>query len=412
MSREKRNRPLTDKDIKSFKPRDKEYLEGDTQSLYLIVKPNGSKLWSFRYRFNKKQKELSLGAYPLVTLAQARQARDDAKREIADGIDPSITKKQRKAIESTQQQNTFKNVARLWWDTYKDTWTTKHAHDVINSLEKKIFPYFGNVVIHNITTPLIYEVLEKMEEKGTIETAQRIRQRVEAVFNYAIARGVYTEANPAASLKNALKKVIYKKKQLSISTLPELQEMMKVIDQQESQPVTKLAYRFLSIVFTRPGEVRGMRWSEIDGDVWTIPAARMKMKRLHKVYLSRQALEILEVVKRFSGNSPFVFPSHNSHFKPMSENAMGYLINRAGYQNIHCPHGFRASFFSIMVEKYPQDEKIIDLMLAHEEKNKVVAAYNRAEHSERRKELYQIYADMLFEDIVPVIDLLSVARKP
>lgn len=402
---------LTDKQVKAFRPEATDKKKSDYQGLYLLVKKNGSKLWQMAYRFNGKQKTLSFGSYPLVSLAEARQARDDAKRELVNNIDPGLTKKQRKEIKSTQQSNTFENIARLWWVTYKDAWTERHAHDVINSLEKKIFPYFGDVVIHNITTPLIFEVLKKMESKGTIETAQRVRQRVEGVFNYAISTGIYTENNPASLLKGALKKVTKKRNQPSITNIDKLKEMMRAVDMQPSHPVTKLAYRFLSIVVVRPGEVRGMRWEEIDGDTWVIPAHRMKMKRSHKVFLSKQALEILEAIKQFSKHSLFVFPSNTSHFKPLSENAMGYLINRAGYKDAHCPHGFRSSFSSIMNERNPQDRAIIDLMLAHVNKNNIEAAYNRAEHNAKRKELYQVYADMLFADLTPVFDLVTQPRR-
>lgn len=410
---------LTDKQVKSFKPETTDKKKSDAQGLYLLVKKNGSKLWQMAYRFNGKQKVLSLGAYPLISLADARQGRDNAKREIADGIDPNVSKQQRKAQQAKQSTNTFENISREWWNTYKDGWTEKHSNDVISSLEKKIYPYLGSVVIKNITTPLIFEILKKIQDQGAIETAQRIRQRIEAVFNYAIAKGVFTESNPASCLKGALKKPIRKRKQPSLSNLEDLKAMMMVVDKQGSHPVTKLAYRFLSIVGTRPSEAREMRWNEIEGNVWTIPSYRLKMKkeqklqkqRDHKVFLSSQAVEILEFVKRFSKNSPFVFPSTESHFHALSENAVGYMINRAGYQGIHCPHGFRASFSTIMNERYPQDRYVIDLMLAHTNKDKVEAAYNRSEHNEKRKQYYQIYADLLFDGLISLEELIAVPRR-
>ncbi|WP_346771134.1 tyrosine-type recombinase/integrase [Commensalibacter nepenthis] len=183
------------------------------------------------------------------------------------------------------------------------------------------------------------------------------------------------------------------------------------VDRTPAHPVTKLALRFLSLTAVRPNEVRGMSWEEIKGDVWVIPAERMKMRKEHQVPLSRQAIEVLEVVKVFTGHGGLVFPNSRTIMKPMSENAMGYLLNRAGYKGIHVPHGFRASFSGIMNEKYPNDRNIIDLMLAHAPTNTVEAAYNRAEHLDRRKILSQIWADLLFDGAMSSQDLLLLARR-
>ena len=402
---------LTDKAIKTAKYQEKGRNKLYERGLYLVITKANSKIWRFKYTFAKKEKLLTFGSYPQISLADARKARDEAKEDIAKGIDPGIAKLQQKYFQSIQQENTFENIVNRWWDLNRDRWTKRHANDVMTSLRKNIIPHIGHLVIHDINTPLIYGLLQKIENKGSIETAHRIRQRIESVFNYAISIGIYKENNPAYLVKGSLKKVVRKRKQPAITNLESLKEMLNKIELEPGRPITKLAIRLLSIVFVRPGELRGMRWDEIDGDVWSIPSQRMKMKKGHRVFLSSQAREILNEVKNFSGNSPYVFPGDRSILKPMSENAMGYLINRAGYKDIHTPHGFRASFSSIMNEKYPEDRSIIDMMLAHSPKNMVEAAYNRAEHSERRKQLYQIWADLLFDGLRPVRELTMMPRR-
>ncbi|CAK7192555.1 Prophage integrase IntA [Commensalibacter sp. Nvir] len=403
---------LSDLAIKRAKPQDKDYKLFDSGGLYLLIRTNNSKLWRFKYRFNGKEKLLSFGSYPLLSLAEARNARDEAKKELAKGKDPALTKAERKKSHQSEQGYALEIVARQWWDLNKDRWTAHHAKDVIQSLEKRIFPFLGQQSIKTLDTPTLLGVLQKIEVAGAIETAHRIRQRVEAVFNYAISLGIIHH-NPATVLKGALKPILRRRHQPAVTDIDQLRQIIRTVELEPAYPITKLALRLLALTVVRPGEVRGMAWAELDwqSKTWTIPASRMKMKRAHKVFLSTQAIEVLKVAQQFTGRGPLVFPNSRSALLPMSENAMGYLMNRAGFKDIHVPHGFRASFSSIMNEHYPKDRLVIDLMLAHIPTNAVEAAYNRAEHAERKKELYQIWGDRLFEGLLSPREIINGLRK-
>lgn len=378
-------KPLSDIAIKNAKPKDKEYKLSDSGSLYILIKTNGSKLWRMKIKVNGKENTLSFGQYPLISLAEARQARDNAKRDLAENINPALKKSKQKRLSTSEINNSFESIAREWWNLNKPRWVERHAADVIGTLERYIFPNIGKIVITNIDTPLLLGVLQKIEKTGAIETTHRIRQRIEAVFNYAISKGI-AFTNPATVLKGALQPIIKRRQQPSIADLTELQEMINTVTTYPERPLSKLAFRLLALLGTRSGEFRQMRWDQIEGDVWTIPAEQMKMKqkykllnkRSHKVFLSKQALEILESIRPFSGNCPYVFPSSKDALSYMSENTIGKLINSAGYKGKHTPHEFRSSLSTIMNERYPQDRAIIDLMLAHVNKNLVEAAYNRS----------------------------------
>lgn len=400
---------LTDVAIKKAKPIEKDYKLFDSFGLFILITKIGSKLWRFKYRFNGKEKLLTLGAYPAISLSAARELRDEAKKQIAKGIDPSLLKKKNKLSQAAASQTSLEFISKQWLNLNKDRWTEKHSYLVWRSLERCVFPFIGNVDVQDIDTPLLLGVLQKIEKDGATDTAHRVRQRLEAIFNYTISIGA-TVHNPAKVIKGALKPTV-KNKQPAIINLNELKKLIDTTDRTPAHPLTKLALRFLSLTAVRPNEVRGMRWDEVKDNLWIIPSERMKMRKAHTVPLSIQALDILDVVKKFTGRGGLVFPNSRTIMKPMSENAMGYLLNRAGYKNIHVPHGFRASFSSIMNEKYPNDRNIIDLMLAHAPTNNVEAAYNRAEHMDRRKELSQIWADLLFDGLLSSQELLSLARR-
>lgn len=402
--------PLSDIKVKNAKPKDKQYRIFDGGGLYLLVKPNGSKLWQMKITIDSKPQTLSFGQYPMTSLKKARDKRLEAKQDLADGIDPRLRTLKLKNLPADQINNSFESIAREWWDLNKARWVERHANDVISTLERCIFPNIGKIKLDNIDIPLLLGVLQKIEKIGAIETTHRIRQRVEAVFNYAISKGI-AHTNPATVLKGALKPIIKKNKQPAITNLQDLQKMINTVTNYPARPITTLAFRLATLIMTRPSEWRAMKWEQIDGDVWTIPAEQMKMKRPHKVFLSTQALEILDIAKQLSGNCPFVFPCSRNVFSYISENAVGYLINKAGYQGQHCPHGFRASFSTIMNEKYPQDRSIIDLMLAHENKKTVEAAYNRSQHEERRRELYQIWADILCDGLISPSKIISKLKQ-
>lgn len=402
---------LNDAKLRTAKPRDKAYKLTDSHRLYLLVKPSGGKLWRWNYVYDGKQKSMNFGIYPMVSLVQARAKRNEARAILDEGRDPSITKKL--AIEANRKATacTFKKVAKEWHDVFRVQWAAVHADEIIRTLERDVFPAIGKFPIADLTPPMILSVLRDIEARGSIETAKRIRQRISAVFVYAIAEGVAT-SDPAEKL-GAVLKPLRKGRQPAITDLDELRQMIGKAEEDHARPVTRLALRFLALTAVRPGELRGARWDEfenLDGSesLWRIPAERMKgdYDRKHEesgdhlVPLSQQAIAVLRALWPLTGACPLVFPNNRYPHRPMSENAIGYLLNRAGYHGHHVPHGFRAAFSTIMNEWAEQhgkehDRQVIDLMLAHVPPKKSEGAYNRAAYMPRRRKLAQIWADML-----------------
>ncbi len=416
---------LSDAKIRAAKAREKAYKLTDSHRLYLLVKPNGSKLWKWNYAYDGKQKTMAFGIYPMVSLVNARSKRDDARALLDEGKDPSIVKKLRIEANLEASRNTFERVAREWHENAKGQWATIHADDVLRSLERDVFPLIGELPISELTAPKILETLKSIEDRGAIETAKRVRQRISAVFIHAIAKGI-AEKDPAEKL-GAVLKPLRKGRQPAITDLARLRRMINDAEEDYARPITRLALRLLALTAVRPNEIRGARWEEFESlngldPIWRIPAARMKgdLDRKneiggdHLVPLARQSVEVLRALWPLTGSGPLLFPSNRHGHRPMSENAIGYLLNRAGYHGHHVPHGFRAAFSTIMnewAERHGKkhDRQIIDLMLAHVPKEKVEGAYNRAAYLERRRELAVIWADMLTETLPPPTVLV---RRP
>lgn len=399
---------LSDAAIRRAKPQEAPYKLADSGGLHLLVKPNGSRLWRVKYRFGGKEKLLSIGAYPEVSLAGARQARDSAKAELRDGRDPALTKKQRRA-EAACTKNHLRAVGESWLAIKAPAWSDIHAENVRYTLDRFVWPKLGNIPVTDITPPMVLEVIEGIGRSNSRDTARRVRQRLSAIFTYGIACGL-GNSDPAAVIKEALP-TLQKGNFPAITNLGILRDLLMEIESIPAHPVTVLAIRFLALTAVRPGEVRAMPWSELDGDVWAIPKERMKMRRGHAVFLSRQAQETLEAARTLTGRGPIAFPNARWAHRPMSENAMSVLIKRTSFAGMHVPHGFRSSFSSIMNERHPQDRAIIDLMLAHVSQNKVEAIYNRSEHKERKRELAQDWADILLNGFCDPADLLKKARR-
>lgn len=389
---------LTDKAIKGAKAKDKAYRLADSLGLHLYVSVTGSRLWRFRYEAGGKEVLLSFGAYPEVSLSEARDRRDAARVVLRAGGDPRQEKKAAKLRAATSTDRTFEAIARRWHTQAAPGWTERHAADVLGSLEADVFPSMGKLTIEGITPPMVLAVLRPIEARPALETARRVRQRISAVFVHAIASGEAT-TDPAAIVKKAMAPM-KKGRQPAIVELDEARTMLAAAERVPAHPVTRMALRLLALTAVRPGELRGAAWSEFEGldgpsPTWRIPAERMKMKKPHVVPLSRQAVELLAAARKVSGRSPLVFPNTRWAHRPLSENAIGYLLNRAGYHHRHVPHGWRATFSSTMNERFRADRAVIDLMLAHAPKDAVEAAYNRALHVERRRELAQAWADLL-----------------
>lgn len=418
---------LTDVKIRAAKPRPKSYKLTDANRLYLLVTPAGGKLWRWSYSFDGKQKGMAFGAWPKVSLADARLKRDEAFTMLEDLRDPAIAKKLKKedAIEASRQ--TFEVVARQWYDNAQSQWASVHAADVIRSLERDVFPTIGAFPIRELTPPLILSVLREIEARGSIETAKRIRQRISAVFTFSIAQGIVKD-DPAEKL-GAVLKPLRKGRQPAITDLIPLRNMIVQAEEDHARPVTRLALRLLALTAVRPSELRGAQWRELEDlngrePLWRIPSARMKgdldrkeeINGDHLVPLAPQAIAVLRALWPLSGSGPLLFPGNRHPHKPMSENAIGYLLNRAGYHGHHVPHGFRAAFSTIMNEWAERegkehDRKVIDLMLAHVPTGKVEGAYNRAAYLPRRRELALIWADMLSQGLAEPIVLVERPSK-
>lgn len=398
---------IRDAEIRKAKPKDQPYRIADAGGLFLYVTPAGGKHWRMRYRFVGKEKTLTFGPYPQVSLAEAREARDAAKAVLREGLDPAVVKRHE---QQALQTDTFENLAREWHERTTPKWKPRHAWDVLNSLERDVFPHLGSMPIKKITPPDVLAVLRMIEDRGAIETAHKVRQRMSSVFVYAIATG-RGEGDPAAIVQKALRPVANKGRQPALTELDQVRKLLKDVEAEHCYPVTKLAVRFLALTVVRPGELRHMRWEEVAGDCWIVPAERMKMKREHIVPLTRQAQEVLKALRTLTGGLPYAFANSRHAHKPMSENAMGYLINRAGYHHRHVPHGWRATFSTIMNEKYPDLYRVIDAQLAHKVKDEVEGAYNRAAYLQRRRELLQEWADMLLEGFCHPSALVDMPRR-
>jgi integrase len=406
---------LTDAKVRSAKPRAKPYKLADANRLFLLVAPSGSKLWRWNYTYDGKNKTMAFGGYPLVSLADARTKRDEAFTIVCEGRDPAVVKKLKIEANIEASRQTFERIAREWHENAKPQWAGRHADDVLRSLERDVFPSIGSFPIADLTPPIILGVLREIESRGAIETAKRVRQRISSTFVYGIAKGVVRD-DPAEKL-GAVLKPLRKGRQPAITELGSLRKMILAAEEDHARPITRLALRFLALTAVRPNELRGASWAEfedLDGPLplWRIPGWRMKgdldrkeeLGGDHLVPLATQAVAVLRAVWPLTGASDLVFPSARHAHRPMSENAIGYLLNRAGYHGHHVPHGFRAAFSTIMNEWAERqgkqnDRQIIDLMLAHVPTEKVEGAYNRAAYMPRRRELAQTWADMLSDGL-------------
>ncbi len=411
---------LTDAGIRRAPVKASGYRLTDSLGLMLYISKSG-KYWRFRYQFGGRERILAIGFYPDMSLAAAREIRDDLRALVRAGRDPAIARRAQRAISSQAAGATFELVAREWHSLQIPMWAPQHAADVIKSLEGDVFPRFGDMPLGEITAPLILEALRAIERRPAVELAHRVLQRISAVFAFAIAAGRAT-VNPATMIKGALAPVV-RGRQPAVTTLDAAREVIAAVEGMRAHPVTKLAHRLLALTVVRPGTLATTPWVEL-ADVssdpnWTIPAARMKLrieqKRLesrdHIVPLARQAVEVIEALGTLTGASPFAFPNARFFHRPMSENALGFIVKRAGFHGRHVPHGWRATFSTVMNERDRRDRAVIDLMLAHQPKEKVEAAYNRAAYMAERRTIAQSWADLLLDGMPPASALLVGRRK-
>ena len=386
--------PLTDTAIRNAKPQNKQYKLSDKKGMYLLVNKAG-KYFRLDYRYAGKRKTLALGVYPDVKLVEAREKRDDARRLIANGIDPGQARKVQKSIRIEQSENSFEAIAREWHGKYSSNWADSHANKIIRRLELYIFPFLGSRPIAEITPPELLAILRKVESIGILETAHRAQQNCGQVFRYAIATG-RSVRDPSTDLRGALAPARHGR-MATITEPKKIAELLRSIDGYEGTPVAKCALKLAPLVFVRPGELRHAEWAEIDLDKaeWRIPAEKMKMKDPHIVPLSTQAVEILNEIQPITGKGRYVFPSVRSYSRPMSENTVLAALRRMGYtKNEMTGHGFRAMASTVLHEQgWPSD--IIERQLAHAERNSIKAAYNHAQHLPERRKMMQAWADYL-----------------
>ena len=386
---------LTDKGTSNAKPKAQPYKLADERGMFLLVNPNGAKWWRLKYRFDGKEKSLSLGVYPDVGLKDAREKRDAARQLLAGGVDPSINRKVQKAARLDRAENSFEVVAREWYAKLSTKWTAGHAGKVFTRLEKDVFPWVGGRPIAEVTAPELLSALRRIESRGAIETAHRAYQSCGQIFRYAIATG-RAERDPSTDLRGALQPVI-STHHASITDPKEIGALLRAVDGYAGEFVTRCALRLAPLVFLRPGELRHAEWTEIDFEKseWRIPAEKMKARVQHVVPLSTQAAAILAEVQPLTGDGRFVFPGVRAIGRPMSENTVNAALRRMGYTNAQMTgHGFR-SMASTLLNEHGWNRDAIERQLAHGERDEVRAAYNYAEFLPERRKMMQWWADHL-----------------
>jgi integrase len=387
--------PLTDTAVKKAKPGLAPMKLSDGKGMYLLVNPSGSKLWRWKYRVLGKEKVMALGAYPDVSLAQARDSLAIARKLLATGIDPVTQRKADRQASLTAAENSFETVARKWWAHWKPARTEQHAGQVMRRFEANVFPYIGARSVSAIQAPELVVMLKGIEARGVNDVAKRAHQTSSQVFRFAIAHGLATR-NPAADIKPSDVLASRKKRNLARIDGKELPELLRHIDAYQGAAVTRLAMKLMALTFVRTTELIGARWAEFDlkAGRWNIPAERMKMKTPHIVPLSSQAVNILKTLQLVSGHGAMVFPGERDHEKPMSNNTILGALARMGYKGRMTGHGFRG-IASTLLHEMGFNHAHIELQLAHQERDAVSAAYNHATYFRERAKMMQHWADYL-----------------
>ena len=413
---------LKDLDCKNARPREKAYKLSDGHGLYLYVTPKGYLSWRWNYRFAGSEKTLTLGAYPGVKLIEARLTRAELDKLRRQGVDPA---KARETVRNSDSANTtFEVIARQWHLKRKALLSETHAENIPRWLEKHIFPTLGSMQITQIKTPEILAALRPLEERSA-DRARRICQFIDSIYRYAIAAGL-AENNPAANLRGALRKEPGGCRP-ALRKIEEAQALLRAAEATPAHPLTRLASRLLAITAVRTSPLRhaeAHEFNDLDGDkpVWRIPVAKMKLTVAQKrqamdfeVPLPPQAVAVVKLAMQLS-HGRYLFPNSRDADKPMSENALSYLYKRLpAFAGRHVPHGWRATFSTIMNERTsqhgrPNDRAVIELMLAHQLQG-VEAAYNRSQHTERRREIANEWAELLLGNLPPVSTLLDGPRR-
>jgi integrase len=403
---------LTDTALRAAKPTDKPYKLYDERGLYLIVNPNGGKWWRLKYYLEGKEKTISLGTYPDVTLAQARGKRDDAKELVAGNTDPSRHRKETKAKSKLDAQNTFKAVATDWHALHNKNKSQRHQQRVQRWLEFYLYPTLGDKAVSSITAPMVLDTTSILQNQGKLETAHRVIQTAGQVFRYAIQKG-FASYNPTPDLKGALPPPVVKNMAAMIEP-KDVGQLLRSIDAYRGTLTVQCALKLAPLLFQRIGELRHMKWADLDFDNNEWRYLVTKTKTQHIVPLSRQALEIIKTMRPFSERGVFVFPGGRTHERPMSENAINAALRNLGYdtQAEITGHGFRAIAQTLGEQELGLDPKHIERQLAHSVANPLGTAYERAQFLKDRKIMMQKWADYLDElkagaKVIPIGDRVA-----
>lgn len=393
---------LSDVAVRTLKPRDRAYKVYDRDGLFLLVNPGGSRLWRWRYRFDRKEKLMALGEYPVVTLAEARDRHLAARKVLAAGIDPMAERRaeaeaKEKELEAQEREaeNSFEKVARRWWDWWAVGKSLRHADYVLRRLQVDVFPSLGHKFIDVVTAADIRKLMLTIENRGARDVAKRAHETMGQVFRYAIAHGIASR-NPAADFKP--KDILAEAKERNFARVDakDLPELLHKIEIYDGDALTRLAMRLMAYTFVRTSELIESEWSEFDleGARWDIPAERMKMDTPHIVPLSQQSVLVLRALSLLTGNRTLVFAGAHNKERPMSNNTILFALYRLGYRGRMTGHGFRGLASTILHENGFEDEHI-ELQLAHQKRNRVAAAYNHAKYLAQRKTMMQWWADYL-----------------
>lgn len=387
--------PLTDLTVRNAKPNSRLQKLSDGRGLQLHITTAGSKLWRWAYRYDSKQKLMALGIYPDVSLAQARQAADEARKLLASGIDPMEQRKADKNKPGKTVENTFEIIARQWWQHWSPARSARHAEYVIRRLEADVFPLLGGRPVNEIQAPEVVKMIKTIEERGALDIAKRSLQTCGQIFRYAIAHG-YSIRNPATDIRPGDVLTTRKKQNYARLDAKELPGLLRHIEVYQGSSVTRLAMKLMAMTFVRTSELIGTRWEEFDLDTarWDIPAERMKMKTPHIVLLSRQAVQLLRTLHTLTGHRELLFPGERKHQKPMSNNTILKALERMGYKGRMTGHGFRGIASTVLHEHgWPHEH--IEMQLAHQERDDTSAAYNHAQYLKQRAEMMQWWSDYL-----------------
>lgn len=401
--------PLTDTAIRNLQPKDKPFKVFDERGLHILVMPTGGKWWRFKYRFNGKDKQLSLGVYPDVSLKSARVRRDEARKQVAAGIDPSEHRKAQKSAHADRLANSFEIVAREWIEKYKSTWVPSHSSRTLRRLEKDVFPWLGSRPISDIKAKELLSVIRRLENRGVLETAHRTLNTCSQVFRYAVATG-RVERDPTRDLRGALPPV--RGGHFAAVTDPmKVGQLLRAFDGYEGSLIVQSALKLAPLVFVRPGELRAAQWKDINLDSAEWGYTVSKTGTEHIVPLAKQAVGILRILQGLTGNGQYVFPSGRSRLRPMSDNGILAAMRRMGISKEEMSgHGFRAMARTILDEVLGIRPDLIEHQLAHAVRDPNGRAYNRTAHLPERRKMMQKWADYL-EELKAGAEVIQLRKK-